>query len=101
MTLHGKGSLGHICHLDKEQKLGQTHLTTRRRQTGGVTFSCSRDPRDTEAHVGLSPPLPDLGILGDSWKHAEVATEMHGTEQQQTSQAAEHMLCIAMGSWGG
>lgn len=78
-----------------------THLTTRRRQTGGVTFSCSRDPWDTEAHVGLSPPPPDLGILGDSWKHAEVATEMHGTEQQQMSQAAEHMLCIAMGNWGG
>lgn len=69
-----------------------THLTARHRQTGGATFSCSRDLWDTEAHVGLSPPPPDLGIMGRAGSIQRW--------QQQMSQAAEDVLCIAIDSWG-
>lgn len=41
-----------------------THLTARYRQPEGATFSDSHDPWDTEAHVDLSLPPPDLGTLG-------------------------------------
>lgn len=81
-TLHGKGSLVHSCHPDGDRSqvsLG-THLTARRRQTGGATVSYSHDPWDMEAHVDLSSPTPSSGDSADSRKHAEVATGKPGTK---------------------
>lgn len=61
-----------------------THLTARYRQTEGATFSDSHDPWDTEAHVDLSPPPPDLGTLGTAGSMQRWQQGCLGPRQQQT-----------------
>lgn len=78
-----------------------THLTARYRQTEGATFSDSYNPWDMEAHVDLSPPPPPhLGTLGTAGSTQRWQQGCLGPRQQQTGQAAEHVLCIAMDRWG-